>query len=307
MFQNTIAKKIELTGIGLHSGKEVKIRLTPEPACTGILFYLHTKEGLLTIKPEPNAVQATELATTIKINEYSLSTVEHLLAAIQGLEIDNIGIHINCKGEANEIPILDGSAHEFVQALKKAERRILPEERLLAKISKTVSYQEQNKSIIARPYNGLFVDYRIDFPHSTIGKQRLALEITRDTFEEIAYARTFGFLKEVEYLHSKGLALGGSLENAIVLDDEGVINPNGLRCPDEFVRHKILDFLGDIALFGLPLQGYFEISCSGHQHNNKFLHTLIRENAFTLSPQYNNVSELVADALYTDAVSPVYL
>ncbi len=280
MYQSTISKSISINGIGLHSGNEVSMKLLPAAANTGIVFTMHTKKGVFTIMPSPDAVQATELATTLRIGAYSLSTVEHLLAAISGLQIDNIEVQIHCKAEANEVPILDGSASEIITAINKVGIKKLKQPKKVAKISKIISYVDGNKSIVARPYNGLYIDYTIDFPHQVIGKQQLSIEITPETLEEIANARTFGFLKEVEYLHSKGLALGGSLANAIVLDEEGVINPDGLRYKDEFVRHKILDFIGDIAMLGIPLLGRFEVKCSGHKHNNLFLHALKEENAF---------------------------
>ncbi len=279
MFQSTLAKTVQLNGIGLHSGEEVRMKLSPAQANSGIIFTLHSKKGVSTITPSPEAVTTTELATTLSIGDASLSTVEHLLAAIQGLQIDNINIHVY----GNEVPILDGSALLIVDAIQKAGRKTLPQERVYAKITKPFSFIEGNKSIVARPYDGLYIDYTIDFPHHSIGKQRYTIDINQNSFKEIAKSRTFGFLREVEYLHSKGLALGGSLANAIVLDEEGVINPDGLRHSDEFVRHKILDFVGDMAMLGLPLHGAFEVKCSGHKHNNLFLHALIKSDAMELS------------------------
>lgn len=283
MYQSTIAKQIELRGIGLHTGNEIKIKLSPAPANSGILFITHTNKGNFTLSPTPNAVQTTELATTLNMGRSSLSTVEHLLATFNGMQIDNIEVHVYSNSSVNEIPILDGSAQDFVHAIKKVGKKNLPHERKIAFITKPFSFVENNKSITTRPYDGLYIDYTIDFPHHCIGKQRFVIEITPETFTEVASARTFGFLKEVEYLHSKGLALGGSLANAIVLDDEGVVNPSGLRYKDEFVRHKVLDFIGDIAMLGLPLHGAFEVKYSGHRHNNLFLHALSEANAFEVS------------------------
>ncbi len=279
MYQSTIAKTVHIKGIGLHSGEEVQLKLAPAQADAGIVFVLHQGKNVVEISPSPEVVATTELATTLQANNASLSTVEHILAAINAMQIDNIEIHVNGK----EIPILDGSAIEFVKALQEAGKKVLHQDRVVAHVVKPFSYVDGNKSIVARPYDGFYVDYTIDFPHHVIGKQRLALEITPETFSEIAYARTFGFLKEIEYLHSKNLALGGSLANAIVLDEEGVVNPNGLRAADEFVRHKILDFVGDIAMLGLPLQGAFEVKYSGHKHNNMFLRALLESQAFEIS------------------------
>ena len=172
---------------------------------------------------------------------------------------------------------MDGSAAQVVQMLHDAGMRMQYKERKVARIRRPLSVAGEGKVIHARPHHGFYVDYTIDFPHKSIGRQRLALEITPESFMSIASARTFGFLQEVEYLHSKGLALGGSLRNAVVLDEDGIVNPEGLRCPDEFVRHKILDFIGDMAMFGMPLQGAFEVHCSGHHHNNLFLRRLQAE------------------------------
>ncbi len=193
--------------------------------------------------------------------------MEHLLAALLALGIDNVECHVFGK----EIPIMDGSALPITNLIKKAGIRSQYALRKVAKITRPFLFEANGKTINARPYDGFYVDYTIDFPHKAIGVQRLALEITPESFDEIASARTFGFMKEVEYLHSKNLALGGSLANAIVVDEEGILNPEGLRFDNEFVRHKILDFVGDMAMFGMPLQGAFEVRCSGHQHNNAFL------------------------------------
>ncbi len=305
MYQSTISKSISIKGIGLHSGKEVSMKLLPAAANTGIVFTMYTPKKVYSLMPSPDAVQATELATTLRIGAYSLSTVEHLLAAISGLQIDNIEIQIQCKSEVNEVPILDGSACEIISAIKNVGIKKLKKARKVAKITKITSYVDGNKSIIARPYDGLYIDYTIEFPHQSIGKQQMSIEITPETLEEVAYARTFGFLKEVEYLHSKGLALGGSLANAIVLDDEGVINPDGLRYKDEFIRHKILDFIGDIAMLGLPLQGRFEVKCSGHKHNNAFLHTLVEEKAFDIVSLGKKAQHKVVD-LYVPATNVAF-
>ncbi len=280
MLQSTISKSVEMTGIGLHSGSDVKIKLSPAPADSGIMFYYHGAKKTVSFSPTPFVVHTTELATTLGAKDVSISTVEHLLAAIHAMQIDNIEVHVYSSLNETEIPILDGSSEAYLEAIKLVGLKYYSQKRKYARVTKPFSTVEGNKSINARPYNGLYIDYTIEFPHSAIGKQRLALEITPETFEEIAHARTFGFMKEIEYLHSKGLARGGSLKNAIVLDDEGVVNPDGLRYVDEFVRHKILDFVGDIAMLGLPLHAAFEVKCSGHKHNNQFLRDLVASHSF---------------------------
>ena len=270
MLQQTIMRPITYTGIGLHSGKEVELKLQPAGVNSGISFHIHTSKGIKIIRPRADVVLTTALATTLGKDNVHVSTVEHLLAALMGLNIDNIECHV----KGIEIPIMDGSALPITNLIKKTGIRSQYALRRVAKIVRPFSFAGEGKAIHARPYDGLFVDYTINFAHPSIGVQRFALEIMPETFHEIAHARTFGFMKEVEYLHNKNLALGGSLQNAVVLDDNGVINPEGLRCEDEFVRHKILDFIGDIAMFGMPIHGAFEVHCSGHEYNNKFLRNL---------------------------------
>lgn len=278
MFQTTVARPVSFTGVGLHSGRDVQIKFQPAPVDSGIVFFAHTSSGVRRIHPEPEAVTATALATTLSDGKASVSTVEHVLAALNGLRVDNVQVHVM----GGEVPIMDGSAAQVVRMIRDAGVRAQHMERRVARIRRSLSVAGEGKAIHARPHHGFYVDYTIDFPHRSIGRQRLALEITPESFMRIADARTFGFLQEVEYLHSKGLVLGGSLGNAVVLDEDGIVNPEGLRCPDEFVRHKILDFVGDMAMFGMPLQGAFEVHCSGHHHNNMFLRRLQAEASYYL-------------------------
>ncbi|CCO24966.1 UDP-3-O-acyl-N-acetylglucosamine deacetylase [Maridesulfovibrio hydrothermalis] len=271
MLQTTIHNTVRCKGIGLHSGKQVEIVLRPAGVDTGILFSLHTGSGSSFITPNPDLVVASGLATTLGNGQDSVSTVEHLLAAVRGMGIDNI--HIEVRG--NELPIMDGSAGPFVYLLRQAGVQELSKAREVMAITKSINFEQDGKYIRAYPHDGFAVDYTIDFEHPQIGKQTLSLEITPEIFtDELAKARTFGFLKEVEYLHANGLALGGSLDNAVVLDDYGILNDGGLRFADEFVRHKILDFVGDMAVIGKPLQGRFEVYASGHALNNSFLRYL---------------------------------
>lgn len=291
MLQQTLMHAINYTGIGLHSGKDVEMKLLPAKIGAGISFHIHGKKDVQVIKPNPFVVMTTELATTLGNEHTHVSTVEHLMAALLALGVDNVECHIFGK----EIPIMDGSALPITNLIKKAGLRSQYALRKVAKITRPFLFEANGKTINARPYDGFYVDYTIDFPNKVIGKQRLALEITPETFDEIASARTFGFMKEVEYLHSKNLALGGSLANAIVVDDDGIMNPEGLRFADEFVRHKILDFVGDMAMFGMPLQGAFEVRCSGHQHNNQFLREI-----YTHSDQYLSYEELIPEKRKAD-------
>lgn len=271
MLQHTIKKTIECLGIGLHSGRPVSLTLRPAPENTGILFCQRHGGGSRFISLSPKVVVDTGLATTIGLGEDRIATVEHLLAAIRGLEIDNIQIDL----DGREVPILDGSAASFVLLLHSAGLREQSAPRQVLAIKKPFSFVQGEKSIKATPYNGFRVSYFISFPHPRVGEQSLTMDITSDNFVNgLAKARTFGFLKDVEMLKRNGLALGGSLENAVVLDEYNVLNPEGLRFEDEFVRHKILDFIGDMAIYGLPLRGAFEVRCSGHGLNNAFLRAL---------------------------------
>ncbi|MGE4299068.1 MAG: UDP-3-O-acyl-N-acetylglucosamine deacetylase [Desulfovibrionaceae bacterium] len=271
MRQTTIKKSIECSGIGLHGGKMVKLHLHPAPENTGVLFCLASDEGTKFLTPTPESVVATGLATTLGFGKDAVSTVEHLLAAIRGLEIDNIRIDV----EGGELPIMDGSAASFVFLLRSAGIRRQGAARRVLRITRPVAFESDGKWIKAEPYAGFAVNCRIDFPHPLIGEQTMHLDLSPESFaRRIAKARTFGFLRDVEMLHKHGLALGGSLENAVVLDEYAVINPEGLRFQDEFVRHKVLDFIGDMAMIGLPLHGRFEVNCSGHALNNNFLRML---------------------------------
>lgn len=273
MLQTTIKQRISCEDTGLHSGKTVSLTLRPAPENTGIVFHISTEKGSRVITASPDAVIATSLATTLGSDGVTVSTVEHLLAALRGLEIDNV--HIDVSG--GEIPILDGSAAAFVDLINKAGIMTQFKPRKVLRFTEPVSFVQGEKSIKAEPYRGFRVEYTIDFPHPAIGRQHRALELSPVSFAQVAKARTFGFLKDVEALQSRGMALGGSLDNAVVLDEKGVINPEGLRYVDEFVRHKILDFVGDMAMLPLPLQGRFTVTRSGHALNNEFLRHCLQE------------------------------
>lgn len=268
MHQTTIKNIVRCTGIGLHGGKQVELVLRPAPEDTGILFALRSGSGTSFLSPKPRLVVDTGLATSLGNGHDHIATVEHLLAAVRGLGIDNIRIEV----QGRELPIMDGSAASFVYLLNQAGVRRQNKARKVLAITKPIVFERDGKFIKATPHDGFMVDYTIQFAHPLIGRQNLSMEVTPDLFAtDIAKARTFGFLREVEYLHANGLALGGNLDNAVVLDEFGVLNTDGLRYPDEFVRHKLLDFVGDMAIMGLPLQGRFEVFASGHALNNSFL------------------------------------
>ncbi|MFW5486832.1 MAG: UDP-3-O-acyl-N-acetylglucosamine deacetylase [Desulfovibrio sp.] len=275
MLQTTIESPIECSGIGLHSGKKVKMALRPAPEDAGVMFCLLGKDGKKMLRPCPEAVRSTQLATTLCAGGDSVATVEHLMAALRGMGVDNVRVDL----DGCEVPIMDGSAASFVYLLRMAGIKELSAPRRVLALTKPIEFVREGKYIKATPYNGFKVDFTIDFPHPLIGKQSMSFNLTGDRFaEKLAKARTFGFLKEVEYLHQNGLALGGSLENAVVLDEFGVLNEDGLRFDDEFVRHKVLDFIGDMAVSEYPLFAHFDVFASGHALNNEFLRYLT-ENA----------------------------
>ncbi|MCX8031503.1 MAG: UDP-3-O-acyl-N-acetylglucosamine deacetylase [Thermodesulfovibrionales bacterium] len=269
--QRTIGKEIFFEGKGLHSGCHSSVLITPAPVNTGIVFY-KAGSGAIPIKASIYNVVETAFATTIESQGIKIKTIEHLLAAIGGLGIDNLFITV----EGPEIPILDGSSTIFSGMLLEAG--IIKQNRSIEylKIKRPIVYEDYNSRIIALPYNGYCISYYINFNNKFLSQQELTIEITEKSFiTEIAPARTFGFLKDVETLRKNGLAKGGSLDNAIVIGDEGILNPEGLRFSDEFVRHKILDSMGDILLAGRPIIGHIIFEKAGHTANINFLRKLL--------------------------------
>lgn len=259
-------------GIGLHTGKPARMHFKPAPANTGIYIIRHDLPGSPSVKVVPENVQATSLATTLGCAEFSVSTVEHCLSMLAAFRVDNLFVEM----EGPEIPIGDGSARTFMEALLSAGLFDQDAPREYAYVTQHVFYGDGDKHAYVVPYNGLRITATIDFAHPSIGLQRLDIDINEASFiREIASARTFGFLKDVEMMRSRGLALGGSLENAIVLDQNSVMNPEGLRWPDEFVRHKVLDALGDLVTLGMPLMGHVVLYKAGHDVMNKLVKKLL--------------------------------
>lgn len=268
--QKTIKREFEVRGVGLHTGVQVTMRVCPGARDTGIVFH-RTDTGSV-IKASLKAVGETAFATTLVNGKSSIKTVEHLLAATAGLAIDNLSIEI----DGPEIPALDGSCSGFVERLLEAGVARQSAGRSFLRVIKPVVFQEGKTEIALLPYDGMKISYQINFEHHMLGHQQMTFDLTRESFiRDIAPARTFGFLKDVEYLRSRGLAQGGSLDNAIILDDNGVMNPSGLRFKDEFIRHKVLDFIGDMSLAGFPILGHFVVNRSGHTTNTKFLKLLL--------------------------------
>ena len=257
MQQTTLQKPVTCSGIGLHSGRPVALQLQPAPVDSGIVFCVQNGKGPRHFSPKAEDVHASGLCTTLKNDCVSVATVEHLLAAIRGLGIDNILINVT----GGEVPIMDGSAAAFANLLQDAGLTDQGSARRVLRLKKPLSIEQDSKWIKAKPYDGLRITCTIDFPHPCIGRQLFSLELTPESFcQQLAQARTFGFLKDVELMHQNGMALGGSLDNAIVLDNQSVLNADGLRFSDEFVRHKLLDFIGDMAVLEYPCSGIS--SCS---------------------------------------------
>ncbi|MBN1615051.1 MAG: UDP-3-O-acyl-N-acetylglucosamine deacetylase [Deltaproteobacteria bacterium] len=271
-FQKTIKSEISCTGIGLHSGRKVNMTILPAGVDEGIAFVRTDLPERNCIKADFQNVRNTVLATTIGTNGTSVSTVEHLMSAFCGMGIDNAVVEVN----APEVPIMDGSALPFVNLIKEAGTEVQGKHRKLMVIEREVSVSEGDGYAMLLPWPEFKISYKIDFKHRLIGQQPYRLTFSSSAYEkEICAARTFGFLKDVEYLQAKGLALGGSLKNAIVLDDDRILNKEGLRCPDEFVKHKILDAIGDLSLVGMPIIGHLIAYKSGHRLNNLLLRELL--------------------------------
>jgi len=276
MKQKTIKKPVEVVGIGLHKGVPVKLRLEPLGENSGIVIYRSDKAVSIPLKPE--FVVDTKMATVLGNKGAVVSTIEHLMSAIYAFGIDNLRIVL----DSDEVPIMDGSAISFVMMIKEAGIEKLSEPKKFLKITKEVKIEDGEKFAVLKPSEKIKFDFEINFNHPVIGNQKYSFNFSTHKFiEEIARARTFGFLKEVQYLRSIGLALGGSLENAIVLDDKGILNET-LRFPDEFVRHKILDAIGDMSLLGFNFIGEYEAYASGHHLNHLLTLKVFEENAYEI-------------------------
>jgi UDP-3-O-[3-hydroxymyristoyl] N-acetylglucosamine deacetylase len=273
MWQKTLAQSASFAGIGLHSGQPVKVVIQPAAANHGLRFVRTDLDGQPEIQAHYSKVVDTTRATTLGEGRATLATVEHLLAALRGLGVDNARIRV----DGPEVPIMDGSAAPFSRVLAATGLRSLPWPRAYVSIQRPVELREGDQWMRVVPGEPR-ITYSIDFKHPLIRRQRYTIPLRTESFcAEIAPARTFGFLKEVEYLQNQGLALGGSLDNAVVLDDTGVLNPGGLRFPEECVRHKILDAMGDLALLGLPLLGRLEVGRGSHELHYRFLQLLMQK------------------------------
>jgi UDP-3-O-[3-hydroxymyristoyl] N-acetylglucosamine deacetylase len=276
--QRTLKNTIRATGVGLHTGKKVLMTLRPAPPDSGIVFRRSDLPESVDIPAHAENVGDTTLGTTLVKGEARVSTVEHLLSAFAGLGIDNAIVEVS----APEVPIMDGSAGPFVFLLQSAgiEEQRTPKH--FVRIKKRIRVEEGDKWAQFDPFDGFKVNFEIEFNHPIFKRraQRASMDFSTTSFlKEVSRARTFGFMRDLEMLRARNLALGGNLDNAIVLDDFRVLNEDGLRYEDEFVKHKILDAIGDLYLLGHSLIGEFSGYKSGHSLNNKLLRTLLRDHA----------------------------
>ena len=273
LVQRTIAEKVSCTGVGLHTGAPAQLTLHPARANTGIVFVRTDRGDAVEIPARSSEVASTALATTLGRGDATVATVEHLLAALYGLRIDNVRIEI----DGPELPVMDGSSAPFVYLIRTAGIYAQREARQVMRVRRKLEVVDGDRRISIEPAREFRVTYAVDFEHPAIRRQELAIgRLTPERFErDISAARTFGFLHEVDGLWEAGFARGGSLENTVVLDESKVVNAEGLRCPDEFVRHKILDLCGDLALLGVSVQGHVRAERGGHAMHQRLVSEIL--------------------------------
>jgi len=297
IFQKTISKKVSIQGVGLHSGDAVTLSLLPAKPDSGITFVRKDLNSNNTIKVDPFLVSDTRLCSTLEKESAKVMTVEHLMSALYAYSIDNIIIEIS----GIEVPILDGSSNPFIYLIQSGEPINQEREKKFIKVKKALKYEIDGKFAMLEPYDGFKIDFSIDFPHPVFADRNnsISIDYYKDSYvDEIARARTFGFMQEVEYLRSNGLAKGGSLDNAIVMDEYRIINNDRLRYEDEFVRHKVLDAFGDLYLTGHALIGKFSAFKSGHEINNQLLRLLMKD-----KNSYDLVSLVESDSVYQQIIN----
>lgn len=274
--QRTLKNSIKATGIGLHSGEKVYLTLRPAPVNAGIVFRRVDLDPVVEIKASAENVGETTLSTTLVKGDVKVSTIEHLLSALAGLGIDNVYVDLS----AAEVPIMDGSAGPFVFLIEAAGIEEQSEAKKFIRIKREISVRTDDKTATFVPFNGFKVSFGIDFDHPVFKEraQAVSIDFSSTSFvKEVSRARTFGFAKDIEKLRAQRLALGGSVDNAVVISDIAILNESGLRYEDEFVRHKILDAIGDLYLLGYGLIGEFQGYKSGHALNNQLIRKLLQE------------------------------
>jgi UDP-3-O-[3-hydroxymyristoyl] N-acetylglucosamine deacetylase len=274
--QKTLKDSVTLEGIGIHSGKPARLTMRPSAPGTGVRFVRTDLAGQPEIAATHANVISTQMATTLGQNgqkKVTIGTVEHVLAALQGLGVDNCVVEVN----GPEVPIMDGSSGAFCEAIRGVGLQVQRRQRPVLALRRKVEVKVGEKWAVAEPSAKLEIHGSIDWDHPSIGYQEFHFVEGKTDFTELAHARTFGFLHEVEALQRAGLARGGSLANAVVLDHALVLNPEGLRFPDEFVRHKVLDALGDFKLAGIQIQAYFRLHRAGHDLHSQLLAAILKD------------------------------
>ncbi|MDE2117479.1 MAG: UDP-3-O-acyl-N-acetylglucosamine deacetylase [Betaproteobacteria bacterium] len=274
--QRTLKNPVQATGVGLHTGERVDLTLRPAPANSGIVFRRMDLVPVVEIRAEAHAVHDTRLSTCLEAGGARVSTIEHLMSAFAGLGVDNAFVDLS----SAEVPIMDGSAGTFIFLLQSAGIVEQSAAKKFIRIKKTMEVKDGGKWVRFEPFNGYKLGFTIDFAHPVFAttKQQVTVDLGEHSYiKEVSRARTFGFMQDVEAMRAQGLALGGNLDNAIVMDEYRVINPDGLRFEDEFVKHKVLDAIGDLYLLGHPLIGAFSGYKSGHALNNALLRALLAD------------------------------
>jgi len=274
--QRTLKNLVQATGVGLHTGEKVLLTLRPAPVNHGIVFHRVDLSPVVKLRAEAHAVHDTRLSTCLEVDGARVATIEHLMSAFAGLGIDNAIVEMN----SSEVPIMDGSAGTFIFLIQSAGIVEQAAAKKFIRINKMVEVIDGDKWVRFEPYNGYKLNFTINFPHPVFAstKQQVTVDLGEHSYiKEVSRSRTFGFMHEVEYMRSQGLALGGNLDNAIVMDEFRVLNPDGLRSDDEFVKHKVLDAIGDLYLLGHPLIGAFSGYKSGHALNNALLRALLAD------------------------------
>ena len=291
--QRTLKSSVSVTGVGLHSGEKVTLGLRPAPANTGIVFRRVDVKPVEEIRARAELVNDTRLSTCMEQNGVRVATIEHLMSALSGLGVDNAYVDL----DSPEVPIMDGSAGTFVFLLQSAGVIEQSAAKKFIRIKKTVEVKQGDKWVRFEPYNGYKLAFTINFAHPVFAtaKQHVTVDLGEHSYiRDISRARTFGFMQEVESMRAQGLALGGSLDNAIVMDDYRVLNADGLRFEDEFVKHKVLDAIGDLYLLGHPLIGAFSGYKSGHALNNALLRELLADEMAWEFVTFDSVEEAPA-------------
>jgi UDP-3-O-[3-hydroxymyristoyl] N-acetylglucosamine deacetylase len=281
-FQTTIAEKVSCTGIGLHSGEPVQLTLHPARADSGVVFVRTDRGAPVEIPALASEVSSTALATTLGRTDATIGTVEHLMSALYGLGVDNVRVEV----DGPELPVMDGSAAPFVYLIRSAGIYTQRVRRRSLRIRKPIEIVDGDRWIRIEPSREFCIDYAVDFEHPAIRRQEFSIgRLDADVFErEISAARTFGFLAEAEALWTAGFARGASLDSTVLLDDEKVVNPEGLRWADEFVRHKVLDLCGDLAMLGLAVQGRVRVERGGHALHQQLVRAILEQpQAWTLT------------------------